>query len=140
MKGTVNRKAAAAAAFPSQLVHYSRKCRQDCTTAEQTSRACSYDKKRPGQQHYACSCTKKRHPLLKKQSLPGRIRSAIHVVILIPGYGAISAKITVSKVTNARDDVEFLTDSLVHSCGDDTYTGKSISHRMDPHLCHQQRE
>lgn len=42
-------------------------------------------------------------------------------------------------LTYARDDVEEMVDLLVHSRGDDFDLWERVGHRVDPHLCHQQR-
>lgn len=43
-------------------------------------------------------------------------------------------------LTDAGDDVELLVDPLVHGRGDDADSGESVSHRVHPHLGHQQRQ
>lgn len=42
-------------------------------------------------------------------------------------------------LTYARYDVEEVVDLLVDSRGDDFDLGERVGHRVDSHLCHQQR-
>ena len=55
-------------------------------------------------------------------------------------YSFVSAKISVSKVADAGDDVELLIDLWIVGCGQDFDFGKGVGDCVDSGLGHQQRQ